>query len=520
MRSTHASLTERLGLDALLCVLLFTFVVVYLVNWPRNLGASDEGLYLYEAKRLLDGELFYRDIYEIVTPGSYYLMAFLFSLFGTSITTARIAFAILHGGVVVLVYLTCRELGVRRIIAAPTALVHLAIGQPAWPYASPHWVSTFLIAILLPLTLRRGWAARPRRLVGLGVIVGGLILVQQQRAVFIGLAVAGALVVDYLVGRRFGTVDRDLGGLSKRTAYFAAIVALVAVPPLAIHTAIAGVAPTVRALVIHPLINYRRQYQGGVPWASVSVMTLFYAAHTLPRVLKYLPVVLGLGFARAVWNWWQRRNAAETAALLILVVFGLCSIVSINYQADFIHVTFIAPVFFVAIAEAVEWAVKPLDRVRIASAFAAPAVGLCLLAAVAVQLYQNFMRSRDAYTMSIDTPFGRIDTFNPSEVELVHEISALLQQLPSRELFIYPGYASLYLMTGARNPTPYQILVSPSYNDPDQVQNAVDILEARRVPLVLFPITVKQDDVLARYVREHYVQVENYAMLWRRKQPG
>ena len=68
--------------------------VAYLAALSYPLGHLDEGLYLFEAKRILHGDVFYRDIFDIATPGSYYLMALMFALFGTTMTVARTAAAV------------------------------------------------------------------------------------------------------------------------------------------------------------------------------------------------------------------------------------------------------------------------------------------------------------------------------------------------------------------------------------------------------------------------------------------
>src|SRR5437016_1237332 len=143
--------------DALLAGVLLAGTTLYLCGLPRNLGASDEGAYLYESKMLLEGRVLYRDVFEIVAPGFYYLTAALFWLFGSTMATARTANAVLHGLIVAGIYAACRLLGVQRTVAGPLALLFPAFVQPAWPYASPHWVSTGLcIALALLLARRRG----------------------------------------------------------------------------------------------------------------------------------------------------------------------------------------------------------------------------------------------------------------------------------------------------------------------------------------------------------------------------
>ena len=58
--------------------------MLYLTWLPRNLPSPTKSIHLYEAKRILDGEVLYRDVFEMITPGFMYLMALLFRIFGTT----------------------------------------------------------------------------------------------------------------------------------------------------------------------------------------------------------------------------------------------------------------------------------------------------------------------------------------------------------------------------------------------------------------------------------------------------
>src|SRR6185295_19928482 len=80
--------------DAVLATGLFVTTVAYLAALPRTIASADEGTFLYEAKRILDGQVFYRDIFDLITPGAHYLMAALYWVFGVDIATARLADAV------------------------------------------------------------------------------------------------------------------------------------------------------------------------------------------------------------------------------------------------------------------------------------------------------------------------------------------------------------------------------------------------------------------------------------------
>ena len=150
------------GRDAALALLIFAGTVLYLSWLPRNLTAADESIHLYEAKRILDGEVLYRDVFEMITPGFMYLMALLFRLFGTDFATARIAQAVLHGIAAVALYYACRKLDIRRglCVAGRAGVPGRSARRPGrWSASTGCRRCSASLLLLVCIDLR----ARPRR---------------------------------------------------------------------------------------------------------------------------------------------------------------------------------------------------------------------------------------------------------------------------------------------------------------------------------------------------------------------
>jgi hypothetical protein len=496
---------ERGLADLVLPVLLFAGTVLYVSLLPRNLGESDEAIYLYEAKRVLGGQVMYRDVFEIITPGWVYLMAFLFRVFGTDLVTARVATAVLHGGTGALLYLACRRLGIRRGLAWPPALGYLAVCASAWPVASQHWLATFVSVLLLWMLSagrpdRASWTLLP------GVVTGLLIAVQQPRGVVVAVGVAVWLVVDHLIARRYGR-GAPWPTLAKQLATLAAGVSLVVAPLGVAMVASAGVEPVWRALVVHPLVSYRGTNHSA--WGQVNVMTAWNGSFTFPRLLKYLPAILPVSALRLASLWTAGRDEARARRLALLVVSSLAAMASIAYFPDFIHIAFIAPAFLLMAAEMGEWAAGRVGRspgvLRVAGAVAAVAFVL----GCGLHLGWNMQRLRATFTVSRETAFGRIDYGNPTEVALYDRLVAVMRDAPSRALFCYPIIAKLYLTAGAENPTPYGFFIA-GYSTPDQIQEVLDILERRKVEyVVVLPGFVAKDDPIITYVARHYEPVSS-----------
>lgn len=182
--------------DALLAAASFGITLLYMNALPPFLMPGDEANYLHEAKRIALGEVLYRDIFELTTPGWPFLVAILFRLFGTTIATAKSATAILHGLTGTLLFVSGRVMGVRRPVAGSLPLLYLAIAVPAWPFASQHW-----LAVTLSMALLFTCLVMPRLPAVWSVVPGicsGLFVATHQRGAVVGAAVAIWLLLDRL----------------------------------------------------------------------------------------------------------------------------------------------------------------------------------------------------------------------------------------------------------------------------------------------------------------------------------
>ncbi len=502
MQGDRPSWPARFGWpDLLLAALLFGSTALYVCIQPRNLGPGDESVYLYEAKRVFEGAVLYRDVFEINTPGWLYLMALLFRLFGVDLATARVAAAVLHGLTAVLIYATCRRLAVRRGLSWPPALLYLVLCQSAWPIASQHWLGTFLTALLLlacaGLPGRRArWALWP------GVIIGLLIGVH-QRGLFVGTGIFVWLLADHVVQRR---AEQSTPPVLPRLAYLAAGTALVVVPMFIFLIASAGFEPVWQALVIHPTVNYRSVNHSA--WGQIVSGP---ASSTFPRLLKYLPVILIVDLLR-LGVLAARQWGDEMRRLTLLVLFCVASMASIAYFPDYIHIAFIAPAFLVMVAESLERAAGAAVNHSPALKVAGWCAAVLLIFACGLRLQQNLERSRAAIASSRDTAFGRVDFTFPFEVKVYDEMRELMNGASSRELFCY-SMASLYLTVDARNPTRYQYL-GPRYTSPTQMQEILGVLEERKLPYIVAGFF---NEPLKTYLQRDY---EPFAegMIFRRRQ--
>jgi hypothetical protein len=473
--------------------LLVAAATLFFQRWPHDLFPFDEGLFLYDALRVLRGEVIYRDFFEIITPGAIYVLAGSFGLFGATMATARAVNAVEHGLIVLVLFALCRRLGVRRELAAAAAVVHLVFASLALPFTSPHWLGTLLMLACLAVAL--GPPRAGRRLL-LGVAVGLLIAVQQQKGLVIGAAAAALVCTDGLVGAAAGST-RPRALLAALGTYAAGVLVVVG-PLFAALLIAAGPQPLYDALVRFPLESYRGYNR--TPWGrTVSIPGTMIAV----RSLIVLPAIALVTAVRAVSSARAGGDRPRTRALFVLALFAGAAVLSVAYYPDATHLGIIAPLPLLLAAETLEAALSRAGSARWPGWVVACGVGL----ACAAQLTSNLERARAAKPVSMDSAFGRVDTI-ADERALVETLRERLRARSSREVFGYPFYASIYLLAGADNPTRFQVLL-PGYSPSAHFDETLSVLEARQVPYVaVLTIWVDwQNDRVVRYLQQHYRRV-------------
>jgi hypothetical protein len=508
--------------DAAAATLLLVGTVGYLYHWPHDFYTFDEGLYLYEAKRVLDGEVMYRDFFDILTPGWFYFMALLYALFGVSIDTARIGMAVVHALIGALVYAICRQAGVRASLAMVAALAHITLAYPVCSQASPHWFGTFVLLVLTSVVVARP-ALSALRAAGWGALAGALVLVQQQKG---AAAVAGVSLI--IAGDHVFMRQRWSRLLGHGAAYAAGLVAVVA-SVMGAFILVAGWNDVLRALVWYPLDNYRRihdhDWQWRVYFANLTrwrpadraaphqgmdlTLTELPDLGPLTHVVRYVPLALPVAAVTAIARWLTTRGVAPQRPFAVLLVMASCALLSAAYRPDNIHFSYVMAVWLPLVASLAEMLLRVVRRATPMVDVFATGIAVLLCAGAAWQLSENLRIRRGMSALPVDTRFGRIDVGRPDQVEEYQWLVDIIDREGVREAFTYPCSPGVYLMTGTTNPTRYQIVLR-GYTDRDQLEEIVATLELRGTPYVIHSLCIGFDgaEPLSSYVSRYYRRVE------------
>jgi len=277
-------------------LLLFAVsLLVLLLCMDRRVGSYDEGIILFGAARIADGDVLHRDFYANYGPGQFCSLALLFKLFSPSVLVERLWDTVERASVVVLVFLVVAR------AASPAAAWSAALAALAWLasfgyYGYPVFpaLAAALASLLLLLPTLEGAGSAPG-LLAAGACAGIAGLFRYDVGFFVFAAEASVLCASVL-SRTWGA-GRGLRGLARVLLPFGAGVGAVALPLAAAYAAWGVMGDFLFDVVAFPSRAYASTR--GLPFPGRSVVRASPSAVSvyLPLLacVAALPTVLALG---------------------------------------------------------------------------------------------------------------------------------------------------------------------------------------------------------------------------------
>lgn len=512
-------------------VLALASLSFFLTYWDYGLN-DDEGYLLGGVTRILDGQVPYRDFHHTYGPGRFYLVAFLFRLFGEDLLVLRALWLVMRTGVVVLAYLAGRRL-LSRPGAVAAALFFVAAPGP-WHKSFFH---LFLLANFLALSGLRGRGVRGSA--AAGFLAGVTFLFRQDLGIFAGLSYGVLLLL-----------GRWTGETGKRAAFFAGF-ALLAVLPAALYFAAEGALGAAAAKVL--LAGARDNRTNALPFPPLlhplsggGTGAAFFGL----RLLYYMPPPLYL-FAGAAGLLHLLRRSGGTA-LLLAALLGALSFNQALWRSDLAHLLQALACFWLLLPWGVERAARwsaPLARAAVfalpvllflatlgyARAYESP-VGPGRVAAEGLQPIPSYYLGSVAQVRggAVRLPIerGRV-RMAPDEAAFLRAIGAALDRHsnPGDYMVTVPGFQLLYFLFDRPNPTAY-VHVRRAFDSPEEEDRYVRDLLDKPTRIVLLrdaPLDGREERRFSRYaprafaaIEEAFEPVEEFGnlVIYRRKEPG
>jgi hypothetical protein len=468
-------------------LLLVAFLVPLLalsVSPVLNPPKWDEYIIVYDSHRLLQGQVPYRDFFNIIPPGIFFFLAAIFSLAGSSsLTIARWASAGLMLGATLAASRSLAERGWGKMEATLWAFVPAVCLFPFWAVPSHHWLAYACFAAELAV-LAGPLSGRWPGLFLAGLVAGICGLAVQTQGIALALLAAVYLLLS--PERRF-----------KRLAEWASGLCLVWVPFFGFLAWSGAFGGFLRDCLLWPMASYSRgdnENAGPVlqdlPWRVGDIWTRFrqhpgfwsFVVSAAGGVLYALLSAVGIGLV--VLGAWllarslRRRRLEDPWAAAAMACTFLWTGLALRGNLNWIHFVFytasLLPVWLVAMG-------SPEARRR-----GWRTASRCLLGALLVSgvLYHSrglFSRWPEGWEF--------VDADRPIREQAVNRFLRSPGVLsPGDTVAAFPegGEVYLYCAPSAVRFTYFKPLVQQYHSIEDHALAARDI-EARKPRWILFP---------------------------------
>lgn len=475
-----SSLAPQTYLERVISILIFVISLLYLL-WFVHYSAMDpdEGIVMQGAERILRGEVPYRDFFSFYTPGSYYLLAGMFRIFGDSFVVARTSIAIIGAGTSVVSYLLARRVCSRRIALLAAGLS--ATTGVAYRFMVLHnWYATFFACLGVYAAVRLLESGKAMWGFAAGSLAAFTTLIEQSK----GAGLCAGLVIGYFVLRLFGRVElhRTLTAMVGFTwpwlivfLYFGSQGAL-------------GVMWKDWLWPLHHYTNANHVFYGYQSWPIHASDTILYTGPWWIRPWKYLAITPGfvvpvlplIAIAWLAYSTLQLRKgdcsqsrqydvflSATLSGFLLTVVF---------VRPDINHFMYLAPLWYVVLAWMLGSGAVRSTRLQTLQPYLI--VYVCM--AFGLMGFALLLKVNSAQN-EISTRRGRVMTTAKDTV--IDYVQAHTKS--GDDLLVYP-YLPLYnYLTATHSPARMDFLQA-GMNTYDQARQIIGSLESRKTRAVLF----------------------------------
>ena len=398
-------------------------------------AASDEGVLLNGADRILRGDRLYTDFFEFIPPGGFVVVAAWLGIAGSSMVSARILASLVIVAIACFTYMTCRLVSKSAFGSSLLVLGWVAMSQGVGTQVSYHWFTTLFATICAWASI--SYIRYPERWLRWPLIAGtaagaaGMVMPPQ------GALAMLAAMTGFLHGPRY----------KQRLGLFLLATALVPVGLLLYLLWLGALTAAFDDVIVFTATRYAGvQAVPFARWAGLQDLPL---AFSFP-VAGLLTV---LAFAR---DW---RNAFHDRIFRTCIAFGVAGVVDSFPRPDIGHIAFAVPLVCPLIICSMHrltdrW--LPIYRYGLAAAMIAASVP-------AVRSY-SWAVQKALHGQVVSTPRGDVIFTVPGARELVARIAST----PSgARYFFYPTEELLPFLTARPQVGRFDRLM-PNYNTPTQ----------------------------------------------------
>lgn len=455
--------------------LLFTLCAsLFLLPFMRIIFvARDEGSLLVGAVRIVHGQVFARDFFEAMGPGSFYSLALFFKLFGITFLATRICLFLSSLGTGLSLYFLSRQVCMR-CQTLPIIILAAASFGAIWPGISHHVDSNLFALLSVVCMVIWNTSRKSSLLIAAGALAGATACTFQPKGVLLFIALLAWL---WLQRRRTSAPRLSLGLL---TASYLGFVGFV----LAYFWRQGALSSLVYSNFIFPRQHYAAVNTvvyangiftyywdmwvkgfGGGPW-SIAIAAILLVPHLFIAALPLFMLLVGI---RTKWK-------SVTPEIALFWLCGWALWLSEFHRMDIWHMVFGSPLLIIlcilSLTESRSKVAHAATGILAFSSICLASLSFCVVIAMGAHITATRVGNVAAAGVGFDQALKFLNT----------HVS------PGEKILVYPYCPTYYFLSATTNPTPYSFLMY-NYNTPAQFQEVIDTLDKRRVRYVVWEAT-------------------------------
>ena len=299
----------------LIVILLFFITTIYylpVINLP--LAPYDEAVILVGADKVLNGQIPHRDFSSEYPPGSFYTLAALFKIFGTSVITERVFDLIIKSLLSLFVFIIIRFLSSNgpALIGWIMSLIWLQhSSMPAYPV----YPAMLFIFISIYLLLNHMKKQKNYYVILCAVSIVFAVLFRHDIGGYAAIAITIVLIL-----------RRMMDGQSWSPFFTFITAGIIAVLPVSIYFSIhSSIGALLNDLVLIPIAFLDKQ---ALPYPSISRWTLpFYI----------FPLVLVTGAVTSIILIKRKKIGSKAYEILLISLIGIFCFNQVRMRSDMVH---------------------------------------------------------------------------------------------------------------------------------------------------------------------------------------
>jgi len=469
--------------NELLWILFGCLVYLYflLFRWPNTpfYQGADQAYFMEHAKRMLRGQMMYRDFFEYLTPGTDLVYLSLFKVFGVRAWIPSLTILVLGFAITWLTVAISRNVMDKKA-SLLSGLLFLVLGYRFFLNGTHHWFSVLATMAATSVLIRE---RSPARICCAGVFCAFALFFTPLRGALAAIGLGVFLLWEYR--REKQTPSRFLKNEAILIGPFVAVSLLENV----YFVTAAGARKFFYSTVIFLLKYYPSELYGS--WRAYMIdIPRPISIKTLPQLgaclLMYgmVPLIYLLFFAcvrrvsptqpREPWN-----------CLMLINITGLFLFLSVANSPIWIRLAVVSPPAWILLL----WLIHSPGRLN----------GMLrgtLWAGTVAWMIATPLKTQRSKVWYLDARVGRTAFSNPIRYQKYRWV---LERTRPGEFFFGSYNPDVYYSAGLQNPSEVPLITRNDFTRPEQVENIVDALDKKRVRYVLWA----QSQDVARSAREH-----------------